>query len=529
MEEGKVVTAIPGAGTLSCFNPKLTNADWNHSVAYYREAWNEPSGVAHPGRGAYSTFYEASIYSTDEIPEGMEIFISYGENYEEENTSEEETLSKGDMKKVDMTVDKIIEFFDKHEDELDEESKHEIYQFLIRDVMEAAAGTDKGKIISKMLPDSPAELKQIRASGGILDFSQPTLVRSTEWLQKHGRCIDNIRPGASTVKHAGRGAFANRPIAEGGLVAPVPMIQIPDEEALSMYEVKFQLDEKDGDEYQVRNGDESFGTQLLMNYCFGHPQSHLLLFPAGAGAAMINHSKKPNAKLVWSEHPNNHLHWFKLSPEELIEEGNRYVGLMMEVVATKDIKEGEEVFIDYGDFWQEAWDEHVANWEKAKKEGGVPKKWPTRALDLNNEYRTKPLKVGATYPEDVQMKCFLVISKPTDEEPINESGDKVRVWTLHKTKETFDSSNLFDCSLVDRQKKDGEYQYTVSWRSANDPTQKTIVKQVPHKAVIFVDNPRTSDQFTMGAFRHYIQIPDDVFPEGPWRDVGDDGDDEDEE
>jgi hypothetical protein len=528
MEEGKVVTAIPGAGTLSCFNPKMTNADWNHSAAYFREAWNEPSGVAHPGRGAYSNFYEATIYSTDEIPAGMEIFISYGENYEDENTDEDETLSKGDLKKVDLTVEKIIQFFDKHKDELDEESKHEVYQFLIRDVMQAAAGTDKGKIIAAMLPDSPEELKEIRASGGILDFTQPTLVRSTEWLQKNGRCMDNIRPGPSTIPHAGRGAIANRGIAKGGLVAPIPLIQIPDEEVLNMYDVKLQYDEKDGDEYQVRDGQEAFGAQLLLNYCYGHPQSHMLLFPAGAGASLINHSsKEPNAKLVWSEHPNNHLHWFKLAPEELIEEANRYVGLMMEVVATKDIKEGEEVFIDYGDLWQEAWDQHVESWKKAKKKGIVPKKWPTRALDLNAEYKTKPLKIGDKYPENVLMKCFLVISKPTDEEPIDANGDKIRVWTLHQTKETFDSSNLFDCSLVDRQKVDGgDYQYTVSWKSSNDLSQRTVVKQVPQKAIIFVDKPHTSDQFTMDSFRHYIQIPDDVFPEGPWRDVRDDEDEE---
>eukprot|EP00980_Cylindrotheca_fusiformis_P013942 scaffold3621_cov114-Cylindrotheca_fusiformis.AAC.7 len=525
MDEGKVVTAIPGAGTLSGFNPKMTNADWNHSAAYFREAWNEPAGVAHPGRGAYSTYYQASIYSTDEIPQGMEIFISYGENYEEEKGSDKAYLTKSDLEKVDLTVDKIIEFFDKHKEELDEESKHEVYQFLIRDVMQAAAGTEKGKIISDMLPDSPDELKEIRATGGILDFSHPTLVRSIEWLKKNGRCMDNIRPGPSTIPHAGRGAFANRAIPEGGLVAPVPMIQIPDEEVLTMYDVKMKLDEDEGEEYQVRNGNEPFGTQLLLNYCFGHPESSILLFPAGAVAPFINHSKKPNAKLVWSKHPDNQVHWFDLPLEDLIAEGNRYLGLMMEVVATKEIKEGEEVFIDYGDLWQEAWDEHVKAWNKAKKDGSIPKKWPTRALDLNNEYKKKPLKVGTTYPENVQMKCFLVISKPKDEEPINENGDKVRVWTYHKTKETFDSSNLFDCTLVDAQKKkDGEYQYTVSWRSVTDPTQQTIVKQVPHKAIIFVDKPHTSDQFTLGAFRHYIQIADDIFPEGPWRDAKEEDD-----
>ncbi|KAL3942740.1 MAG: hypothetical protein SGBAC_003115 [Bacillariaceae sp.] len=521
LDEGKVVTAIPGGGTLSCYNPKMTNADWNHSAAYFREQWNEEKGVAHPGRGAYSTFYEASIYATDEIDEGMEIFISYGENYVNENSDDSEELSKEDMKKVDMTVNKIVEFFEKHEDELDEESKNEIYQFLIRDVMQAAAGEAKGKIISEVLPDSPDELRAVIASGGVLDYSQPSLVRSTEWLETHGRCLDNISPGPSTIPHAGRGAFASRKIASGAVVTPVPLIQIPDEEVLNMYDVKVEYDENDGTEFHVRNGNEVFGSQLLLNYCYGHPESHMVFFPAGSGASFINHSKKPNAKLQWSKHPNHHSHWYNLEPDELLEEANRYLGLLMEVVATKDIAEGDEIFIDYGDLWQEAWDEHTKDWEKLKKRGVVPKRWPTRAADLNAEFKTKPYKIGAAYPDNVQQKCFLVISKPVDEEPVNSDGDKVRIWTLHKTKETFDSSNLFDCTLIDRQDVDDTYEYTVSWRSVNDPNKQTIVKKVPQKAVIFVDRPHTSDQFSIGAFRHYIQIPDDVFPEGPWRDVGD--------
>jgi len=297
---------------------------------------------------------------------------------------------------------------------------------------------------------------------------------------------------------------------------------MPDEDVLNMYDIKVEYDPDDGTEIHVRNGNELYGSQLLLNYCYGHPESRMLFFPAGAGVSFINHSKKPNAKLEWSKHPNHHSHWYDMEPDELLEENNRYVGLLMEVVATEDIEEGDEIFIDYGDLWQEAWDDHVKDWEKLKKRGVVPKRWPTRAADLNAEFKTKPYKVGAAYPENVQMKCFLVISKPTDEEPVNADGDKIRIWTLHKTKATFDSANLFDCSIIDRQDVDGASEYTISWRSASDPTKQTIVKKVPQKAIIFVDKPNTSDQFTTEAFRHYIQIPDDVFPEGPWRDVGDD-------
>jgi len=41
---------------------------------------------------------------------------------------------------------------------------------------------------------------------------------------------------------------------------------------------------------------------------------------------------------------------------------------MLEFVASRDIQPGEEVFIDYGEEWQNAWDEHVKKWEPISKE-----------------------------------------------------------------------------------------------------------------------------------------------------------------
>jgi hypothetical protein len=75
LEEGRTVTAIPGAGVLGGFSPKLTNADWNHSSAFFRPSLGEEPGVNHPGRGAYTNFYNVELRSKDEIPAGREIFL----------------------------------------------------------------------------------------------------------------------------------------------------------------------------------------------------------------------------------------------------------------------------------------------------------------------------------------------------------------------------------------------------------------------------------------------------------------------
>ena len=521
-EGGRIVTAIPGAGVLGGYNPKLTNADWNHTAAYFREAWNEQPGVTHPGRGAYSPFYNVHLRSTAPIPAGMEIFVSYGENWEAEHADEEEDsdeITREDHQKIDETVDKMIDFFEKHKNDLEGEAKMDVYNFLIRDVMAAAAGPKKGARITSMLPETPEELKTIKEAGGSLAFLEPTSVRSVEWLRKHGRCMENIRPGPSTIPNAGRGAFANRDIKSGEMVAPVPLVQIPLEHIMEIYPLKHMV-AADETPYLARaDGAEMTGYQLLLNYCYGHPESTMLFFPAGAVAALINHSKEPNAKMVWSSHPNHHKHWYDLSPEQLIEEGNNYIGLLMEIVATKDIKEGEEVFIDYGDEWVAAWKEHNKQWKLLENDGQIPSSWPIRALDLNQEHKTKPYATQSEqetspYPDNVMLKCFLTVAKPEGEPPVNSLGQKVRNWAKSEKGEVIDSENLFDCTLLDRQEVDGSWNYTALW--SND-VEATLVRKVPHSAIVFADKPGTSDQFFQHSFRHYIGIPDDVFPQGPWR------------
>ena len=219
--------------------------------------------------------------------------------------------------------------------------------------------------------------------------------------------------------------------------------------------------------------------------------------------------------MAWSDHPNNHKHWFDLNPASLISDENRHLGLLMEVVATKDIAEGEEVFIDYGAEWAEAWEEHQKGWDEMVKDGSIPSSWPKMALDMNEEHKNKPYT--NEFPENVMMKCFLVVKKPDNEPPTNENGDKVRIWAQSDKGSTIHSDNLFDCSIIDSEESSADgWLYTVMWEGGSE---NTIVRQVPHKAVVFLDKPGKSDQHVAEAFRHYIGIPDDVFPQGVWRNL----------
>lgn len=174
----------------------------------------------------------------------------------------------------------------------------------------------------------------------------------------------------------------------------------------------------------------------------------------------------------------------------------------------------------------------MKQWEAKVQDGTIGSEWPIRALDYNNQFKNKPFPLNAEeYPDNLMMKCFLVVKKPKDEPIIDAAGNKVRHWADMPT--TMRSENLFDCKLthVEQSSKsipDGatSWSYTVHWQGA---AGLTIVKKVPHKAIVFLDKPGTSDQHGKQAFRHYIGIPDEVFPQGPWRNAHPDEEDDDEE
>jgi hypothetical protein len=211
------------------------------------------------------------------------------------------------------------------------------------------------KLVAELLPKTSTDLQEMRASvdsvadlekyitkhNGLNHYEDP------DWVRANGMCLENFRPGKSTaIPQAGRGAIAQFPMTKGEIVAPAPLLQIMDKKALITYAKDRQGRWKET------------GKQLLLNYCFGHPQSSLLLCPQ-TGVVLINHcslrtkecgSKGPNARINWAG--NWHAStkkWRKMSLKDMAKETTG--GLAFDVVATRDIRPGEEVFIDYGIEW----------------------------------------------------------------------------------------------------------------------------------------------------------------------------------
>lgn len=195
----------------------------------------------------------------------------------------------------------------------------------------------KETFFSPVLATLPQDVNVIEyvANHGTRYSEYQRSIKSPEWLQEHGTCMDNLRAGPSSIPQAGRGAFAHRPIRQGDVVAPMPLIHA-DRNLLDMYAA---TDESHPDmpDHQANHQQHPVHKQLLLNYCFGHRDTPLLLCPYGISTALINHSKeRANARIVWSEKSTRHPEWLLMHPTEWIHEMS--AGLAFDVVALRDIE-----------------------------------------------------------------------------------------------------------------------------------------------------------------------------------------------
>lgn len=351
-------------------------------------------------------------------------------------------------------------------------------------------------------------------------------IRSIDWLRENGMCLDNIRAGRSTNKQAGRGAFATRFLPKDAVIAPAPLVQITDRNALRTVRVKAAA-RKDKPDIVEK------GWQLLLNYVYGHPKSSMLFLPYGTVINLINHdSEKPNAVLRWSNWTQHRgRDWPQsMSIDEL--KATDKSGLMLEFVATRDIDPGEEIFIDYGSNWQQAWDDHVESWKPVP---GASSYTPSYIMDdVAKVVRTEEEQRNYPYGDNIITSCFYRYSDiaGADGSSSTSNGERVETtavkWEMKRG--IFDLTNLRPCSILKRdQTPDGKnHFYTVLVRNRYGLRKEEripkgviqVVNFVPRAAIRFSDKIYTTDHHLPNVFRHEIGLPGGIFPRA-WMDLED--------
>ena len=333
----------------------------------------------------------------------------------------------------------------------------------------------------------------------LIEWKRSQMNRSIEWLEENGVCADNLHFGESRIPQAGNGAFASRPLRTGETILPVPLIHIPNRSILEMHHDA------------AMESDRPRRWQLLLNYALGHRDSTMLLSPYGPVFGLINHNQTlANVRLVWAS-PQRSQH----NPDRLEEEVrmfDKYTSsqLAMELVATKDIAEGDEIFLDYGDEWEVAWQKHLTLW---KPEPGSDNYHSAYEMNqhYNHVFRTQFEQMHDPYPSNVIIKFHnFFFFNDFRMQWLNDNR-----YPIQETRSEWYENKSVQCDVLRRRHDGTRMLYVIALR--RDDVWE-LLDNVPQEALFFQDRPYSTDMFLHNAFRHDIRIPDDIFPK-KWKNV----------
>ena len=282
----------------------------------------------------------------------------------------------------------------------------------------------------------------------------------------------------------GRGAFARYDIPKNTIVAPAPV--------------------------QIYYNRSAFAQQvpeaLFVNYCFQPEGTNMLLFPYGPGVNLINHGsgEKANVRVQWSHHYVSHATWLSL-PYDQFQQMDYPGALLVEYIALREIEQGEELYLDYGSDWEEAWNTHVASWKPYEK---IKNYTYVEEINRTEPFRTIEEQKKEPYGPNLRTVCM------------TENWDRDAYTTMKWIKPSYDfPHSLIYCNLLKRYQNNvtDEWEYTVSLNfhplepdAADD--KKYIDTNVPRWAISFADKPYMSDLHLPNAFRHTMALPTDMIP-----------------
>ena len=536
-------------GLESVLNCQIGLANVLKSTPTYDQA--DLHRAKHAGAGARSPYGTAPAVVARAIPAGGELFQFAGEEWLASQTRLLRDKSSLATPQEYQQAHNLLKRLGRlvYNETLRQE---DLYQ-MVRDIYNQPENADT----LNALPDSVKQCFKTTNDGGEEMTNTPPPpppplqhTRSVSWLQEHGRCIDHIVKGRSTLQDAGNGAFARHDIKKGQVITTSPVFHFAQDKrpVMEMYNItkhdkEFpphddeEKDEEEDEEKQEDRGKKKFhyqrhldeveNDQIALNYCFGHEETTLLLCPYGPGVNYINHRVLPNVAIRWardfsSAHNPQVVEMDSLGTLSLLDSPT----LAFDYVATRDIKAGDELFLDYGHNFDRAWYRYQGNARKQL--------FKTRSATYASGYqwneafakaliRTQDEQAFDPYPDNIQVRCHYDVafgSLPSD-------------FRWH-----FDDYG-YPCSIFDRFTEEGETLYTVDveiWPEAGSnnvlPNVESVTRvlrtDIPRQALRFFDVPGTSDLHLSGTFRHWIGIPDDMLPD-LWRNLEEEDYDEEDE
>lgn len=476
---------IPGVGCTVNSRLEMNNIYSTHGSIYDTAGLHRSRD---PGSGAFSPYHSSQTTAKFAIKAGNELFAAYGDHWIPEIPGAIITFNEN-MDNADEFLDEYVAWVSKMKNEgLTPEIAESLWNLTSKEF--PYASRILGALPQQEYKVVEAELQLKTEPSTTRHFVRQIGVQTTEWLKENGKCQDHMRPGRSTIAQAGRGAFASRPLPKGTVVGYAPLVHIGN--AREILNIHYDLPEGKG--YSQED--------LIINYSFGHKNSTMILTPYGAMVSYINHHReRANIKVQW---PDKELiahkpEWLSMNVE-FFSNTHEKIGLSFDYVALRDLEEGEELFMDYGDEWIAAWDAHVAKY--TPEQGSETYKHITEWTELY--LRTREEQSATPYPKNLATLCF-----PSYKSDGN--GGFTFIPILRK------GHDRVYCDVLTREELSGNnrYQYTVIMHLGHGPV---TISNVTQEGIQLVDRIQSADWHMEGAFRHEMAVPDDVFPD-TWKNL----------
>lgn len=531
----------PGVGAaVNCFFP-LVNVQGSDFETMHDAAGMHRS--KDPGAGAFSYYHNRYSYATRNIAAGEELFTDYGENYFVNNP---EAFGMIPIYSSYESADKLLRRYVGAQKKVCELSSprapsssalateacsmHDDWYALLKELRQVWSSRTLNA-----LPDDAAVVEEIAQIGTSWTHYNRS-VQSVDWLEENGYCMDHLAAGQSKIPQAGRGAFARRFLPAGSVIAPSPVVHL-NRDVFNMYPMYYT----NGGWWGNRSAPPSH-QQLLLNYCFGSDRTEVVLCPYGMLSSLINHGSTslqcvanetepdgarhptcPNARVEWNLKMMKNPEWLSMPPEQWLDTED-HVGLAISYVATRDIRPGEEVLIDYGAEWVAAWNRHIETW---KPPPGSSQYVASYDMNENPHVAVRTEAEGSYSASQVELQCF----------------DWYRRASGHVTEGDVEKH---PCRAKLRSERDGEYRYVVELYRRNqgvtpakDDAEDSedddvededesvedgaefetcteapfeVLFDAPRDAFWFTDAHYSRDAMQEWSFRHPIGIPDDLLP-----------------
>lgn len=533
----------------------------------------------HPGVGAYSPYFNGTTYVGRDIPAGGELFKYYGDNWFIVRHHVFGNIPLIDDYPAATTL--LLQLFfletlsrdatgassdDEYKDWLFQQQKqgtavpvpnkqrqqqeqHQRRLTLTQDLYETVIVPMKLRFDSRRLNALPNVFSDAIIAVQAKDVTvlfQPHHTVSVEQLETDGVCLDHLVGKPSTVPWAGHGAFATRALSAGTVITASPLHHVPSRSFFNMYNFTMASSSSSSTstasnqkQEWIRLVDEIDQLQLLYNYCYGVSDSSLLLCPYGSGINFMNHNKtRQNVRIEWASSVQSFAklaHNHTAVSDGTIADLSRSTKpqLAFEYIATRDIQTGEELFLDYGQDWEDAWIKHVTNYRGDRKNYASAHQW--NGIFHDTSIRTESQQGVDPYPTNLQIRCHrTLLMRPP---PLHNRNAEYK-W--------HDKDYGLPCRILDRFWDEDSsdpsmsielYTIQLEWLDdddmdddveeddediALDPLPQTVTwieqTDVPRSALRFFDVPYTTDFHQPTSFRHFIGIPDDMFP-SQWRDL----------